>query len=138
MGPYVFDEIELLARVGWKPEDLNPLPQATNLLHGPLRGVRRTVVQHENDLFPRATCSRGQKIQQADGLFRDRVLPQSVRELKWPVRIAKGSGDPDSVVLAGRFDPQSLPSKPIGVGGDGQEIEPYSVSVPQFEIRSRA
>lgn len=130
MCPKILDEVELLARVGRKPGDLNPFSEAMDLLTGAPRGVRRTIVQHEDDLLTRATSPSGQKIEQTNGVFRNRILPESVREQERPVRIAESPADPDPVVLSGRFDPQRLPSKPIGVGGDGEKIEAHPVPVP--------
>ena len=138
MRPDVLDEVELLAGVGRKPEHVDPFAKAIHLFERTARGVRRTVVEHQDDLLACTTRSGSQEIEQTDGVFGDRVLPQSVREEERPVRVAKGSADSDSVILARRFDPLRLSSKPIGVGGDGKKIEPHSVSVPQFEIRPRA
>lgn len=136
MRPDVFDEIQLLAGVRRQPEDLNPFSETLDRLLQPLRGVRRTVVQNENDPPARTPRPLREKIQETNRLFGDGVLPQPIRELEWTVRIAKGSADPNAVVLAGRFDPQRLSSTSIRVGGDRQEIEAHSVPVPQLEIRS--
>lgn len=104
MRPDVLDEIQLLARVGWEPEDLNPVAKPTDLFHGPLRGVTGAVVQHENDLLARSTRPIGEKIEQADGLFCDGVLPEPVREQKGSIGVAKSPANSDAAVLAGRFD----------------------------------
>lgn len=110
MRPDVFDEIQLLAGVRGKPEDVYPLAKAMDLFLRPLRGVTGAVIQDENDLLARAARPIREKIQQADGLFGDGVLPQAVREQERSVRVAEGSADSNAVVLSGRFDPQRLSS----------------------------
>lgn len=80
VGPKIFDQIQLFARIGRQPEDFNPLSKAMDLRQRALRGESRAVVQYQGDLLAGTSSSIGQEIQQAHGMLCDRVLPQAVRE----------------------------------------------------------
>jgi len=138
MSPYVLDEIQLLAGVGRKPEDLNPIAKPMDFFLGLLGGVTGAVVQHENDPFACAPRSLREKVEQADGLFGNRILPQPMREEKRTIRVSKGSAHSDSAVLTRRFDAEGFTAQTISVGGNRQQVEPHAVCVPQFEIRPRS
>src|SRR4029077_12032732 len=99
MGPNVFDEIELFAGICRQPDHLDPLSETSNLSQRALRGVGRSIIQHEKDPLARATRPSREKLQEADRLCGDRVLPQSVCEEKGSVRIAEGSADANPMIL---------------------------------------
>ncbi len=136
MTPYTFDVVELLGRVGRKPEDANELLDALDLGKASLGGMSRTIVDYQHDPSARLPGPLFHHLEHPYEQGRVDTL-EPVREQKRAVRPPHRSTHGHADVFAGGGNPKRFSSLAIGVDRDGKQVEPYSVGEPEFVISPR-